>query len=236
MSNKAVIFLIFFLFSFILEAGADTLYLKNGRSIEGLIKKETEEKVELDVGFGTITFRKMEIDRIGKSDSGEIEEIHKKWDAEKQEQELRIKEEKEKQKQRLKEEAATKKVDFAQEGDHIIVNALLNKKVPARFILDTGASTILLSGEIAKRLKLKPEGGENNVQVMLADGSKTDATYVILDTVSVEGLKARNVGAVILTEDTEFDIHDGLLGMSFLNNFNFQIDTVNKKLILKKRR
>jgi len=69
-----------------------------------------------------------------------------------------------------------------------------------------------------------------------ADGRIIDAKFIILDSVSVEGLEVKNVEAVVLLEESTMNVGDGLLGMSFLNRFNFQIDTVNKKLILEKRK
>jgi len=117
-----------------------------------------------------------------------------------------------------------------------MVDALLNEKVKASLLLDTGASTILLSNETAKKLKIKTDKvAKDNVLVRLANGQKVEAKYVILDSVKLKDVEAKNVGAVVLSETIEMQAHDGLLGMSFLNNFNFEIDTSNKRLILQKK-
>ena len=43
---------------------ADTIFLKNGRSIEGIVKNENGDNVEISVGFGTITCSLNEISKI----------------------------------------------------------------------------------------------------------------------------------------------------------------------------
>ncbi|MFC1623950.1 TIGR02281 family clan AA aspartic protease [Candidatus Omnitrophota bacterium] len=236
MKIKVLIFILFFLASFIKEAASDTIHLVNGRSIEGLIEKENEESVELDVGFGTVKFRMEEIESIERSRPDEAPLMRQKWQREKKlDEERRVAREKELEAARREKEFEPKEVGFSQEAGHIVVDTLLNKKTKASLLLDTGASSILLSNRIAKRLKIKDQE-EEIIKVKMADGREVDARFIILDTVSVEGVKAKDVEAVVLLDDTQMGDRDGLLGMSFLNKFNFQIDTVNKKLILKKRR
>ena len=118
-----------------------------------------------------------------------------------------------------------------------MVNALLNKKVEAKLLLDTGASTVLLTKRLAEKLGIKTNGeNKNKGKVRLADGREVDGMYMRLDSVNVQGVEAKDVGTVVLLEHTKTNSHDGLLGMSFLSKFNFQIDTVNKKIILEKLR
>ncbi len=220
------------------QARADIVYLKNGRSLEGLITDESEDTVELNLGFGFVKFRKSEIKKIKRSDEEAEKDIKAEWERRKiRQKQRRLEAERRKLEEKIKKEFEPKEVGFAEIGDHIIVKALINKKVNARLLLDTGATTILLSNEIAEKLNIDTgKRKADTIKVQIADGRRIDATYVILDSVSVEGAGAKNVGAVILSEGEEVEGHDGLLGMSFLNRFNFQIDTVNKKLILNKRK
>lgn len=232
---KRIVFISLLVFIFTSDSWADTLYLRNGRSIEGLIKKEKDNTIELDIGFGTVKFHREEILRIERSGPEEETIIRKAWQEQRKLEEKKQEErEKELEEARRREEFEPKEVGFYRDSEHIVVDALLNKKVNASLMLDTGASVMLLSNDIAKKLDVRGAGAEI-VQVQMADGRKKDAKFVVLDTVSVEGAEAENVEAVILL-DSEAGIEDGLLGMSFLNKFNFQIDTVKRKLILKKRR
>lgn len=238
MIRRILILIFFFLASFVCDIEADTIHLRNGRSIEGLIKKERGESVWLDIGFGTVKFRKEEIERIERSSPDEVSRIRKEWQRQRKlEEERWLKRERELEEARRRKEFEPKEVKFSRDTEQIVVNALLNGKTKASLLLDTGASTILLSSRIAEELGLESQVRRGKmVEMKMADGRMVDARYVVLDSVDVEGAVARDVGAVVLVDSSQMDIHDGLLGMSFLNRFNFQIDTVNKKLILKKRK
>jgi len=56
-----------FLSALAFSSYADTLKLKNGRSIEGIIKKEDAGMVELEIGAGSAKFLKSEIAEILRS-------------------------------------------------------------------------------------------------------------------------------------------------------------------------
>jgi clan AA aspartic protease (TIGR02281 family) len=101
--------------------------------------------------------------------------------------------------------------------------------------LDTGASLILISRDIAKQLGIKTQGSERiEIMVTMADGREVKADYIVLESVNVQGAVARDIPAAVLSGKATVP-EDGLLGMSFLDKFNFQIDSENKRLILQKR-
>jgi clan AA aspartic protease (TIGR02281 family) len=220
MKTKIFIFTLFFLASFILEAKADTVYLKNGRSIKGLIKKETQECVWLDLGIGTIKFGLQEIDRIERSSLEEADRIRQEW----QRENILV-----------EKEVGPREVGFSKRGGHIFVNALLNNKVNARLVLDTGAPNVLLSGHITKELGIKTQGLKTRTTAVagVPDLRVVDA---VLDTIKVEGVEAKDIDVALSLEEIPRLDADGLLGMSFLKRFKFQIDSVNKKLILEEKK
>ncbi|MFA5410582.1 MAG: retropepsin-like aspartic protease [Candidatus Omnitrophota bacterium] len=232
------------------ELRADTLYLKNGRSIEGFIQKEENNAVIFDVGCGTVTFQKREIERIERSTSRESALLREQWQKDKAESEVKnvqMKlererlaaewEEKRAEEERQRIEALPRQVSVDKEQGQIVVNALLNGKARASLVLDTGASLILLTKNIARALGIAMDEKARSVELQMADGSKTKAQYVILESVKIEGVEAESVGAAILW-DTPKDpsFKDGLLGMSFLSRFNFTVDHKNEKLILRRLR
>lgn len=236
MQSKICFIIVFLLIGlFVSDVRADTIYLRNGRSIEGIIEKEKGDNISLNVGFGTVKFKTEEIKNIYKSTPEEIIAIRKQWERERmvEEERWQKKDEEHKEAERKK-KFESKKIGFSQVNDQIVVKALLNKKVEASLLLDTGASLVLLSERVAGELKKNTKLIEGDViKIQLADGKKVDAKLILLDTINVEGAEAESViGAVLL--DSEEDVADGVLGMSFLNKFNFQIDNTDKKIILKK--
>jgi len=227
--KKAMVLSLIFLAIFLAKSQADTLYLKNGRSIEGLIKSEDEETIELEVCQGVIKFDKNEIERIEKSAPQEARAIRLKWERQIVWAKQRL------EKQQEEEERMPKKVEFFQGGQGIILNVTLNKKVQAVLVLDTGASLIMLRKGMAKKLRINLDKVKPDIKLTLADGRKIDAKYIVLESVKAQGVEAENVEAAIMLEEAgEINFGDGLLGMSFLGRFNFKVDQKEKKLILEK--
>ena len=79
MKYKLFLFTLFFLAIFILDANGDTIYLKNGRKIEGLIKKEIEDGVWLDVESGAVKLRWEQIESIYRSTPNEVKAIRQQY-------------------------------------------------------------------------------------------------------------------------------------------------------------
>ena len=248
---KPVVPAIICLFAFFGLASADTLYLKNGRSIEGIIKSEEGEFVALDVCGGSVKFKTSEIDRIDRSSLQEQGAIQEKWQAQKKDWENRVitRQREEESKPRavdFKEPSSPKNIEISQDRSSIVLDVTLNKKVKASLILDTGASVIMLKKDFAKKLGIDLNELGHNMKVVLADGRTANARHIVLDSVQVQNVEAQNVEATILLDEQvrdnelEFErpastsIGDGLLGMSFLKHFNFKIDQKQKKLILEK--
>ncbi|MDD5069685.1 MAG: retropepsin-like aspartic protease, partial [Candidatus Omnitrophica bacterium] len=121
-------------------------------------------------------------------------------------------------------------VDYDDFSNSIEIDALLNGTVKAKFIVDTGASIVLLPKSLAKILDLKPVKTSSEIVVTLADGKKVKAYLVVLETIAIGDITAKNVEAAVLESGDDQTI--GLLGMSFLKNFLVKIDSQNKKMIL----
>ncbi len=102
-------------------------------------------------------------------------------------------------------------------------------------MVDTGASLVIITKPTAKKLKIDIDKEGTPIQLQVADGRKIEAKYIVLESVRIAKVEARNVEAAVLMDDRQdFGFKDGLLGMSFLRHFNFKFDYDNDKLILEK--
>lgn len=97
------------------------------------------------------------------------------------------------------------------DGD-FIVSGEVNGRT-ARFIFDTGASTIVLTAEAARRIGLDPGRLDYSEMVMTANG-RTLAAAVLLDSVAVGGIVEHRVSALVARPGTLFE---NLLGRTFLD-------------------
>ncbi len=207
-------------------AGADTVYLKDGRVVEGIVSSEEGPTVRLDFEFGSIDFPKGEIDRIRRSDRREREILKGRLEKNRsaaeavRERESTVKE----QKPRTR--------DGRERVQHIAVSATLNRKVPVKLLLDTGASYVIVSNRIGRQLGVDLTGDRDTIQLQIGDGRRIAARYVTLRSVNVEGVEATDVGGAVLLDDQDKILSfDGVLGMSFLSRFNFKVDHQSKKLM-----
>ncbi|MDD4980840.1 MAG: retropepsin-like aspartic protease [Candidatus Omnitrophica bacterium] len=217
-----------FLLKLVPQAQADVVYLKNGRQMEGVITQETNEYVELSIDFGSVKFYRGQIERIEHSSEKEKQAIEQSWEA------RRLKKEKESKIRQEEGMISPGEVEANRQGDHLFVNALLNRKVNARLLVDTGASFVVLSPNIAKQLNIDIKAVAPDIKLTLGDGKEVPAKLIKLDIVSVEEAIARDIDAAIIDKDDAFNGFDGVLGMSFLRLFKFEINLKENKLVLQK--
>jgi len=128
-------------------------------------------------------------------------------------------------------------IELSRQGEHFIVEALINDTFNVSLMLDTGASISLLS-QLAfealneqldvvyiEDLSLNTAGGVVTASIyQIAEFSIQD--YVVNDFIFA-------VSPSYLNEGSEGS--DGLLGMNFLKSFDFHIDQKNSRLILKNK-
>lgn len=114
-----------------------------------------------------------------------------------------------------------------------IVDALLNKKVNATLLVDSGASHVVITEAIAKRLGIEDLKDKPQVHAVLADGSITTGFCITLDSVKVGASEAKNVKATVAKSAPGTGL-DGLLGMTFLKNFHVKMDAKENCLVLEK--
>lgn len=114
-------------------------------------------------------------------------------------------------------------------GGNFLVDVLLNGRVKARLMLDTGASFITLSEEIGRKLGVLSTSTSAEMPFNTAGGEEW-MPLVALKTVNAGTAQSQLVEASIAKHIKDID---GLLGMSFLGDYRFEIDRTNKLLTLK---
>jgi clan AA aspartic protease (TIGR02281 family) len=211
------------------NAQADTVYLKNGKNIEGIIKTQGNDFIELEVSGGEVKLKNDEVAWIVESSDGVRSELREKWGQAQSGEGITTDE----QKPRVT--PLSSQADFTRGQDGMVVNAIVNGKINVRLILDTGASLVVLRKSLAEELGVDLSDVSPDTKTILADGTISQAKHILLRSLEIEGLKVDNVDAAILVDDNQANlVGDGLLGMSFLSHFNFKIDQKANKLILEK--
>ena len=119
-------------------------------------------------------------------------------------------------------------VSLLQSGSSLIVSATLNGSYKALFVLDTGASITTISNDAAAKLRIKVTPDTPVLSLQTANGV-IDAPLIKLKSISLGGRKQNDMIAVIHDVEPKFT---GLLGLTFLNEFNYSVNPNDRVLIL----
>ncbi len=120
-------------------------------------------------------------------------------------------------------------IPLVRNRDQYIVKVMLNDTIPARLMLDTGASLTVLKTSFANLYGLDNNFSEQNVQVNTAGGI-TFAAVTELGSLQLGEGKVSPLNVALL--DLDGLEADGLLGMNFLRHFRFSLDQDADSLIL----
>jgi clan AA aspartic protease (TIGR02281 family) len=124
-------------------------------------------------------------------------------------------------------------IPFEKRGQVVVVEVMLNNSVPARLVVDTGATYTMISAATAKELSIDPERAPRTMPFQTANGV-IQAPLTNLESVMVGGMEIKNLTAAI--HDAVPSAHvAGLLGLNFLSNFRLDIDTEKGILHLEKK-
>lgn len=109
------------------------------------------------------------------------------------------------------------------------VQVTLNGTTQVPMVVDSGASTIVLSASTAKECGLRPGKNDPVVSLHTADGKVTQARAMRLDSVRVGPYTVANVECAVMPESVR---SPNLLGGSFLKNFICRMDLGTQELHL----
>jgi clan AA aspartic protease (TIGR02281 family) len=124
-------------------------------------------------------------------------------------------------------------VPIEKRGQVVVIEATINHKTAAKFVVDTGASYTMISSATARELAIDANPSRQTMPFQTANGV-IQAPLTNLDSVTVGGMEIKNVTAAIhdVIPDTKVA---GLLGLNFLSNFRMDIDTQKGLLHLEKK-
>ncbi|MFA5090115.1 MAG: retropepsin-like aspartic protease [Candidatus Omnitrophota bacterium] len=226
MKPAAVLFIFLFFCVCYENVFADVVCLKNGRRLEGVIIQETPESIEVAVGIGLMKLSRRNVKEIIYSSPAQRREMQKFWERERQSKAAELKN------PSGKKDNISKEAPIECQGDHIFVNALLNGKTEVKLLVDTGSSFVVLPRSFAVKLDILANSIKPDVKLTLADGREVTAAVTTLDTMAIGEMVAKKVDIALIYKDDAFVGFDGLLGMSFLKLFKFEINPDKKKIIL----
>ena len=112
----------------------------------------------------------------------------------------------------------TYRIRVSRAGTGMMVEVTLNGSVTAPFLIDTGASDVLVPQAVADRLGLQVGPNTRTKRYSTANGVIT-TPVVMLRSVALGGAIVENVPASISPS-----MQVGLLGLSFFNHFTYNID------------
>ena len=116
------------------------------------------------------------------------------------------------------------------EGRSFYASVVINGKHTEEMVVDSGATLISIPHKVAERMGLRPQRGDEQIQLVLADGSLISARKSKLQSIRVGTQEVQNVECAIL--GPEATNAEALLGMSFLGEFQFSIDSAGSTLEL----
>jgi clan AA aspartic protease (TIGR02281 family) len=114
---------------------------------------------------------------------------------------------------------------------HLLADVLINNKIHASLVVDTGCPVVMLTSSFIQKLGL--DLSQSNTGYVEILNGKYKAAEVSLNTVKLGAAQAGDVTATILLENAK-EIKDGLLGLSFLSKFHYTLDQTGQQLILRK--
>ena len=124
-------------------------------------------------------------------------------------------------------------IPIEKHGQIVVIQAILNNKRSAKFVVDTGATYTMISSAVAKDLDIDLTQNQRTMPFQTANGL-IQAPLTNLDSITVGGMEIKNLTAAVHDAVPDPQVA-GLLGLNFLSNFRMDIDTQKGLLHLEKK-
>ena len=120
------------------------------------------------------------------------------------------------------------KISLRRDGNTFYASVVINGKHTTEMVVDSGASLISLPYELAISMGLKPEPSDKRILIEIADGSTITGVLKKMASVRVGTFEVKDVECAVL--GPEAVSATPLLGMTFLGEFQFQLDSADATL------
>ncbi len=124
-------------------------------------------------------------------------------------------------------------VPIERHGQVVIIQATVNNKWSAKFVVDTGASYTIISTALARELSVDVGPNAKTLPFQTANGL-IQAPVTNLESITVGGMEIRNLATAVHDAIPDPQVA-GLLGLNFLSHFRMDIDTQKGVLHLEKK-
>ncbi len=132
----------------------------------------------------------------------------------------------------LQGEILAEDIKLKREGNTYWATVKCNGENSLNMVVDSGASTVLLSSNDAAKIGLRPGDKDPLVRLGVADGRSTIGRLMTIRSMQLGQFTIENVECVVL--NPEAGNAEPLLGMTFLGRFKFQLDGGKSTLSLTK--
>jgi clan AA aspartic protease (TIGR02281 family) len=117
-------------------------------------------------------------------------------------------------------------VPYERVGQLIRVEVRVNERLTAPFYLDTASTFVSITPQVAVALGIAEEASKTSIGAD-TPGGRSQLGFVGLDSLEIGGARLDNIEGTV---NPNLDV--GLLGGSFLNRFNYFIDTEGGVILL----
>lgn len=123
----------------------------------------------------------------------------------------------------LEESVTRERINLRGDGGTHYVSVVVNGEHTVEMVVDSGASLVSLPFKVAAEMGLQPNSGDPRVLLTIADGSVITAHLKKARTIRVGTFELKDVQCAVL--GPEATNAEPLLGMSFLGEFQFELDS-----------
>ena len=132
--------------------------------------------------------------------------------------------------EKLEGQIFSESIPLRAQGGTMFASVVIDGQHTQEMVVDSGASLISLPSRVAAQCGIQASPSDPTIILGLADGSQIPGKLVTIQSVRVGQFTAENVQCAIL--GAEAVNAEPLLGMSFLENFKFEIDAQSSTMTL----